>query len=85
MTKGEDMPIYDFRCQDCGKVSEVLVRSAGDRAVQCEACGSGNVEKLISASYIMKTEVSTPGATCCGSAERCDSPPCSTGETCHRA
>ena len=79
------MPIYDFRCQDCGKVSEVLVRSAEDRIVRCDGCGSGNMEKMISASYIMRTDVSKPGTTCCGSTERCDSPPCSSGNTCHRA
>jgi putative FmdB family regulatory protein len=79
------MPIYDFKCRDCGKVSEILVRGADGRPAQCTGCGSENLERLISASYIIKTEVPTSGATCCGRAERCEKPPCSTGDTCCKA
>ena len=78
------MPIYDFRCQDCGKVSEILVRGADDGSIRCDECGSGNVEKLISSSYIMRMDAPRRGTTCCGSTERCDSPPCSSGDTCRR-
>jgi len=78
------MPIYDFRCQKCGKVSEVFVHSMESSTVQCPACGGKDMEKLISASFTMKTRTSTDNTTCCGRAERCETPPCSTGERCRR-
>jgi putative FmdB family regulatory protein len=41
------MPLYDFRCQQCETVSELLIR-AGTGAV-CPECGSEKLEKLLSA------------------------------------
>jgi putative FmdB family regulatory protein len=77
------MPIYDFKCRDCGRTSEVLLRTTG-KMVFCPSCGSENMERLISASYMVKTDLSAPGTTCCGREERCATPPCSTRGTCHR-
>ncbi|RLC93193.1 MAG: zinc ribbon domain-containing protein [Chloroflexi bacterium] len=79
------MPVYDFRCHQCGKVSEVFLRSPQSETVCCPSCGSERTEKLISASYMIKTESSVPGGTtCCGRTERCEKPPCSTEGTCQR-
>lgn len=78
------MPVYDYKCEDCGKVSEVFLRSLGE-PVKCPSCGSENLERIFSASYLIKTESPAPGTTCCGRTERCDTPPCSTGEVCRRA
>ncbi len=78
------MPIYDYRCNQCGMISEMLVRVSRDEAVRCPDCGSGDVERLISASYMIKMDAPAPGTTCCGRAERCEAPPCSTGGTCRR-
>lgn len=77
------MPIYDFRCHECGKVSEILLRDVA-QAAHCPSCGSINMERLLSASYIIKTDTAAPGATCCGREERCQTPSCSTGGACHR-
>ncbi len=77
------MPIYDFECRECGKVSEIFFRHSG-QAANCPDCGSENMERLISASYMVKTDVAASGTTCCGRTERCETPPCSTGGHCHR-
>jgi putative FmdB family regulatory protein len=77
------VPIYDFKCRECGKVSEVFVRST-DQVVSCPHCGSNAVERLISSSYMIRTDAPAPGATCCGRTERCETPPCSTGDVCCR-
>ncbi len=66
------MPLYDFRCKDCGKISEILLTSGGDTTV-CRHCGSGNLEKLMSAPSSLSGEARQglpgPGDTaCCGSA-----------------
>jgi putative FmdB family regulatory protein len=76
------MPLYDYRCTECKQVSEILINSVSTQTVRCPECGSQNMEKLISASYMIKMDRSVPGATCCGRSERCGSPPCSSGNTC---
>jgi putative FmdB family regulatory protein len=78
------MPIYEYRCLQCGEISEIFLRSPNGQNVQCPACGGYKLDKLLSASYTLKTDVSTPGATCCGRAERCQTPPCSSDNTCRR-
>jgi putative FmdB family regulatory protein len=77
------MPIYEYRCLECGKTSEILLRGS-DEGVECTFCGSKNLEKLLSASYSIRTSASIPGRTCCGRTERCDTPPCSLDGTCGR-
>jgi len=77
------MPIYDFKCQECGKVSELFLR-ATDQVAHCPDCGSDKMEKLVAASYMIKMGTTAPGTTCCGRTERCKTPPCSSGGTCHR-
>lgn len=41
------MALYEYRCEDCGKVSEILVRST-DETPLCAHCGSEKLEKLFS-------------------------------------
>ncbi|HDP96040.1 MAG TPA: zinc ribbon domain-containing protein [Candidatus Aminicenantes bacterium] len=43
------MPIYEYRCQKCGRTFEVLQRINEEPLQHCIHCG-GEVEKLISAS-----------------------------------
>ena len=78
------MPIYDYKCQQCGKVSELLLRSADSENIKCPNCGSKNLERLISATYMIGKNASMPGTTCCGRTERCEAPPCSSGDVCLR-
>ena len=79
------MPIYQYRCADCGQTTESFVRSFsdGERPI-CPNCGSRHLEKLLSTPNVLKGETRAPGSTCCGRAERCDTPPCSTDESCWR-
>ena len=41
------MPIYEYKCRDCGTKFEVLAYNE-DNQVKCEKCGSANSEKLLS-------------------------------------
>ena len=77
------MPIHDFRCLQCGKVMELFIRDAG-QTPHCPDCGSTNLDRLMSSSYVLKTSSHIAGTTCCGRAERCDTPPCSSGDGCRR-
>ena len=78
------MPIYDYKCDECGTVSELLVRNMDSSVIACPECGSKDMEKLISASYMIQMGAPPAGNTCCGREERCATPACSEGGTCCR-
>ena len=80
------MPIYEYKCLECGSVSEVLLYSidSDSEDVKCADCSSKDVERLISASYVINTSTSVSGSTCCGRTERCQTPPCSIGDNCRK-
>lgn len=42
------MPLYDYRCQQCGETFEVMQKFSDEPLKTHEVCG-GNVERLISA------------------------------------
>ncbi len=43
------MPIYEFRCKNCGNVFEYLcIRSKDRDQVHCPQCGSKDTEALLS-------------------------------------
>jgi putative FmdB family regulatory protein len=44
------MPIYEFRCRNCGEVSELIVKLGGERGVRCPKCKGKKMEKLLSSS-----------------------------------
>ena len=48
------MPLYDYSCRACGRVTEVLVRP-GSAAPTCTRCGSQDLERLLS-SFAVSTE-----------------------------
>ncbi len=63
------MPIFEYKCADCGEISEVITFSAKD-APTCGHCKSGNVEKLLSAPSSSPSSGRMPGpgdTACCGS------------------
>jgi putative FmdB family regulatory protein len=65
------MPIHEYKCSNCGCVSELIVgigRNSDD--LVCGSCGGSSLEKLISAPAApVVNEVSghSGGSTCCGS------------------
>lgn len=53
------MPIYEYRCHDCGKKFEFLFLSSQTTpTVHCKHCQSQNVVKLISRVRVIKSEES---------------------------
>ena len=43
------MPLYEYRCLDCRRISTVLVRSmANSQGPSCQYCSSGNLTRLLS-------------------------------------
>jgi len=42
------MPIYEYKCSNCGKISEFLELSAVSEVKKCAHCGSDELEKQFS-------------------------------------
>ncbi len=42
------MPIYEYKCSECGTIFEAIVSSRGEGAVGCKSCGSSQVERQLS-------------------------------------
>ncbi len=68
------MPIYEFHCQQCEQSFETLVRRS-DETICCPACGSEQLQKLISAHSVG----SGMPDTACGSAPCMPAPACGSG------
>jgi len=53
------MPIYEYRCGDCGRVTSVLVRSFATQVTPtCSRCSGTNLRKLVSRFAVAKSEES---------------------------
>jgi putative FmdB family regulatory protein len=66
------MPIYEYKCQECRNIFEVLTTSTENIGkVECSKCGSSKVKKTISASSYRISSGSSSnapsGALCGGS------------------
>ena len=74
------MKIYEFKCEDCGSIFELLK----DESVKlsCQACGSVNIKRLFSSPLLVKDYAKSEGRTCCGRDERCSAPLCGENGTC---
>jgi putative FmdB family regulatory protein len=42
------VPIYEYKCKNCGEKFDVFVLSQNDTAILCEKCGSENTERMFS-------------------------------------
>ena len=79
------MPIYEYRCETCGDVSEYLVGLGDDERIQCKVCGASGMARILSASsFTLQSPGRMLGRTCCGREERCEAPPCSGEGACRR-
>jgi putative FmdB family regulatory protein len=53
------MPIYEYRCADCRRRSSLFYQTfsaAASATPTCEHCGSGNVARLVSRVFQLKSE-----------------------------
>ena len=61
------MPMYEFRCRDCGERFEELRNvSEPDAGIECPQCGGVRVERLLSA-FATSATSSPPGRSSSGS------------------
>jgi putative FmdB family regulatory protein len=50
------VPIYEYRCKKCGKISSHLVLNRDNFESHCKHCGSSSVTKLISRVHVRLSE-----------------------------
>lgn len=62
------MPVFEYRCKDCGHVFEYFIIGSGDEhVIKCEKCGSQNVEKNFSSFATFGSSSSSSGGSSCAS------------------
>jgi putative FmdB family regulatory protein len=72
---GVAMPIYEFKCNNCGKNFEHLQLGPEEKMLNCPHCQSDQIEKRFSSFATPKGGSFCPprcetGGGCCGSKER---------------
>lgn len=66
------MPIFEYKCTQCGFINEVLVSSASAKAPVCPACGQKKTEKQFSSfSAVVKEASAASKCQTCPSAGGC--------------
>ena len=59
------MPIFEYECTKCGRLFEELVMNSSQEVV-CPACGSPDLDKLISTIAKKCQGCSSSGGSSCG-------------------
>lgn len=59
------MPLYEYRCKECGHVSTFLEKAGSRKPHACETCGSKKTERLLSAFATHGGEGTSGGDTSC--------------------
>jgi putative FmdB family regulatory protein len=57
------MPIYEFKCNECGAIFEMLCRYADGAKSRCPDCGSDKCARLISR-VVARTSKPRAGEAC---------------------
>lgn len=53
------MPIYEYRCNECGKISEFLIIKTGEDFIpQCKKCRSKKMTRVLSRVRVVRSEES---------------------------
>lgn len=61
------MPIYEYKCSNCGNCFELLVfNSEDEKNITCKKCGSKKIKKVIS-SFSCISQGGTSGISGCSS------------------
>jgi len=69
------MPIYEYRCSECGSSFERLLLPAKDQGVSCPRCSSEDVARIPSTFAVGRSNSGgSPGAACCGLDSPCEDP-----------
>ena len=72
------MPLYEFDCNSCREVVEVLVRNT-DQKVECPDCGADDLTRLMSAPATPSISTGNKALPVAPQGEGCGAPRCCGG------
>ncbi len=64
------MPIFEYKCDKCGHVTDFLESASAKGKHPCEKCGAADTQKLLSGFAVGRSTASGPNC------ESCPSGPC---------
>ncbi|MBO8159550.1 zinc ribbon domain-containing protein [Thermosyntropha sp.] len=65
------MPVYDFKCKECGNKFDLLLSFKELDKARCSKCGSYKVEKQLSSFFAPGSAASSCTATSCSGCSGC--------------
>jgi len=74
------MPLYEYKCKECGDIFEQLVnRTESDETPKCTACGSKETERVPFSRFAVAVASSRPAGVMeecahCKEGDGCDNP-----------
>jgi len=75
------MPMFEYKCQQCGHVMEVLQTSRKPTKQTCAKCGSTDTKKLLSGFAVGQSKPSSSACDSCAAGPACGAGTCP-GGTC---
>ena len=72
------MPLYEFECETCNEMVEILLRSREEKAT-CPDCGGTKLTRLMSATAAPSTNAGKDSLPMAGNGESCGMPRCCGG------
>ncbi|WP_425061076.1 FmdB family zinc ribbon protein [Sporomusa carbonis] len=69
------MPIYDFKCNECGRQFDQLCRLNWEGTIKCPSCSQSNITKVISL-------ISSHGRSTADNCGSCSGKSCSSCSSC---
>lgn len=69
---GVIMPIFEYKCNNCNKNFEILIKSGKEKNIKCSYCNSDSVTKKISVFSVNTVSASMPECSsgCTGGYEK---------------
>jgi putative FmdB family regulatory protein len=65
------MPVFEYKCSDCGKISEFLERAGNKEKKACSHCGGKKLEKQFSTFAAVVKEQAAGNCHTCPSGGSC--------------
>jgi len=73
-----DLRFVDYKCKDCGSISEVVIKEDNSCHIKCEKCGSKNMIRIFAPVGFKKSSEGNDGSGSPSSCSSCTSGDCST-------
>lgn len=73
------MPIFEYKCEQCGHVTEVLQKSRKASKQICAKCGSSDTKKMLSGFAVGQGKAASAACDSCAAGPACGTGTCPGG------